>query len=392
MRIGIVGAGIGGLCAAVGLQASGHAVTVCERRLTSASSGTGLTLFTNSLTALDSLGIGEQVRAISTASRPKTSSIRIPDGRYLVSMNTATTPRLAALHRADLHQLLAQALLPGTIRHGVTAEVDTEGRPTLTVDSDQETFDLVIAADGIHSNARCRWQLDHGLRHAGYSALRAVTHLKRSAVDHLSETLGRGARFGIIPLTGDRVYWYATVSTGITAGHDGFLDQFRNWHDPIPAILSNTDPETVLHHEIHDLTALPRTFMRGRGVLLGDAAHAMTPDIGQGAGQAIEDAATLTALLHRLPDPTDPLFPAALDQALRHYSECRRPRVRHIWKQSRRTGFINQSANPVTARLRNAAYAVAPSKVVQKTINGLTRWELPATESLARNGRKPSGR
>ncbi|MBI8988723.1 FAD-dependent monooxygenase [Corynebacterium meridianum] len=385
MRIGIIGAGIGGLTSAVGLQASGHDVTVYERRTESASSGTGLTLFANSLTALDSLGIGDRVRAISTAGCHKTSSIRTPDGRCLVSLDTATAPPLAALHRAELHQLLTRMLLPGTVRNGVNAEVNGDGSSSLTMDSGRETFDLVVAADGIQSNARFRWQLDRGLRHAGYSVLRGVSFRKSSEVNHLSETLGRGTRFGIIPLTGDRTYWYATVSAGITASGDDPLEHFRTWHDPIPAIISDINPDKVLHHEIYDLTALPLTFTRGRGVLLGDAGHAMTPDMGQGAGQAIEDAATLTALLHRIPDPPDPRFSTTLEQALHRYNQIRRPRVRRMWRQSRTAGFINQSSNPLTVRFRNAAYSVVPSRLLQKSMAGLTQWELPTTGSPDRN-------
>lgn len=375
MRIGIVGAGIGGLAAAAALQADGHDVAVHERRDDAGSIGAGLTLFGNAFAALDALGRGETVREVSsTAVGRLRSGQRRPSGRWLVSLPPSETPSVRSLHRADLHRALAGLLKPGTLRFSQTARVSADGSPVLIVNGREEHFDVVIAADGIRSEARSRWGLDRGLRYAGYTAWRGVTTSTGHLSDEAGETWGRGARFGIVPLPDDRVYWFATHSTppgGTDADvADTLRRLFGSWHSPIADLIDATDPRTILRHDIYDLADFPASFVHRRGVLLGDAAHAMTPDLGQGAGQAIEDAATLAILLRDASVDE-------LDRVLGRFDRLRRARTRGLWRQSRLTGRIAQSANPLLSRLRDTALRTVPSSFMTHAMAGLQRWEPP---------------
>lgn len=381
MRIGIVGAGIGGLVAAAALQSDNHDVRVYERRDDAGSIGAGLTLFGNAFAALDAIGLGDLVRSVSsTAIGRLRSGQRQPSGRWLISLPPSETPSVRSLHRADLHRALVQHLMPGTLHLSHAARVSADGAPVVRADGGEDHFDLVIAADGIRSDARARWGLDRGLRYAGYTAWRGVTTSTGHLSDEAGETWGQGARFGIVPLPDDRVYWFATYQTppgGTDLDAVATLRQlFGTWHAPIAELLDATDPETILRHDIYDLARFPNSFRHGRGVLLGDAAHAMTPDLGQGAGQAIEDAATLTLLLRGVQ-------PHNLNRILHRFDRIRRPRTRGLWRQSRLTGRVAQTTNPLATALRDVALRATPSSLLAGAMTRVQQWEVPPVEANA---------
>ncbi len=381
MRIAVIGAGIGGLTAAAGLSADGHDVVVYEQRTDAGAVGAGITLFGNAFAALDEIGtgdidLGERVRAISSgAISALRAGQRSPDGRWLVTLPHAAVATLRSLHRADLHRVLVAALPPGVLRLGVAATARADGEPVVETAAGSERFDLVVAADGIRSAARARLGLDGGVRYAGYTAWRGVTTAPVEVPAEAGETWGRGERFGIVPLPDGRVYWFATATTA-AGGHAAderaaVLDRIGHWHAPVRACIEATAVEAVLRHDIHDLVRLPERFVRGRTVLLGDAAHAMTPDLGQGAGQAIEDAATLVLLLRRHAD---------LDSALTRYDALRRPRTAQIWQRSRLMGRVGQLANPVGAGLRDLALRATPGAAMGRPAVAMQRWRSPADD------------
>lgn len=358
MRIGVIGAGIGGLVVAAGLQRDGHEVTIYEQRPEASPDGAGLTLFQNAFDALDAIGLGDAVHDISSgAIALLQAGQRTPSGSWLVSVPPAAVASLRSVHRVDLHRVLTEQLQPGTLRFTSAAVVTAGGAPRVTVDERTEAYDLVIAADGIRSLSRAALGLDPGVRYAGYTAWRAVTEAPVDLHGEAGETLGRGQIFGVVPLPDNRVYWYATLSTPagteFANNHEEVRARFGSWHAPIPACLAATPADRVLRHDIYDLARPLSSFVCGRTVLLGDAAHAMTPNLGQGAGQGIEDAATLTVLLRGA-------HAGNLPSRLARYSDVRRKRTALIWQRSRMTGQIMQTARPVPATLRNAALRLIP--------------------------------
>ena len=325
---------------------------MAERATEATDVGSGLSLWRNAFTALDAVGLAERVRALGKPpDAGQRAGQRDRHGRWLAEIPHAATTELRIVHRADLHRVLAEALAPGTIRWGSP------------VDDTPEGYDLVVAADGLRSRTRASWPGDPGLRYSGYTAWRGVT-AGPVALDGSGESLGRGKRFGIGPLADGRVYWFAVVSmpAGATFA-DEFAEvrrRFGGWHAPIGQLMDAT-PDTF-RTDIYDLAGPLPAFVRGRTVLLGDAAHAMTPDLGQGAGMAIEDAATLVRLLENHP----------IDEALTAYDHKRRTRTQPIAQRAHRLGQVLQSRH---ATLRDLALRLTPAGVAARQLNALQSWE-----------------
>lgn len=381
MRIAIIGAGIAGLIAAVSLQRDGHDVQVYEQHSHAHTDGAGLSLFGNALAALDAVGMGELIRQISYTDlgRLKTGQ-RTPDGSWLLTMPQTTTGQLFTIHRVTLHQTLMDQLRSGTVHTGTRATVEPGGAAmvnwTSSTAAGQHEVDLVLVTDGIRSENRKRLGLDTGLAYSGYTAWRGVTRHPVELAGAAAETWGSGAIFGYTPLPDDQVYWFGTLSTPehtqLGSHHQAVTDIFADWHAPIAQCLAATESHEVLRHDVYDLAAPLRTFRRGHCVLLGDAAHAMLPNLGQGAGQGIEDAVTLTLLLRGTTTE-------ALDRVLDRYTALRHPRTTTLWRQSRSMARVAQASGPVTTTLRNTVLRMAPSRLVGALTQRLHSWTPPRT-------------
>ncbi|MBO4204937.1 FAD-dependent monooxygenase [Micromonospora echinofusca] len=345
----VVGGGIGGLAVAIGLRRAGWAVTVFERAPGLPDTGTGLGIWPSALAALDALGVGEEARR---RGRPQGGGlIRRPDGSRIAAIDVDRVVRRAGepvrlLARPDLLDLLAGALPPGLVRFGV--RVADPGPLT-------REFDLVVGADGIHSDMRRALHGDRfPVRYTGVVAWRGTAELDLAAG---GETWGRGARFGLTPQGPGVTNWYATLA--VAEGYrppDGdravLLRHFGDWHDPIPRLLSGLRDAEILRHDVCDLTPLPG-YVTDRVALLGDAAHAMTPDLGQGACQALIDAVTLADCLGA---------GAPVPVALRTYDRRRRRRTQRLAAMARRVGRLAQAHRYAPARdvLVRLALVVGP--------------------------------
>ncbi|MBD0863390.1 FAD-dependent oxidoreductase [Gordonia sp. zg691] len=380
MRVVIVGAGIAGLCTAAGLASNGAEVTVVERSPEVRGGGSGLSLFGNGLRALEVLGLRSVVPDAPAPVAPIVSGTRRPDGRWLTRFDREALAEMRVVRRTELHEALLGALPNSVeIRTGTGVRDVRDGTVQLD-DGTSLECDLVVGADGLRSRVRAAIADDPGVARCGYSAWRAVTSTP-VALDAAGETLGRGRRFGIAPLPDGCVYWFASVSDGVVGGgseggFEGGLDvvrqQFSGWHAPIAELLDATDPESVGHLPIEQLAHPLPSFIGGRCVLVGDAAHAMTPNLGQGANLAMEDAAVLTTLLARA--GTD-----GVGDAPAVYDGLRRPRTRRIARRASVIGRVGQLRAAPAVWARDLAMRLTPDKVVDAELRRVQNWRPPTT-------------
>lgn len=382
----IVGAGIGGLCAAIALHQTGWSVTVLEQRREGGAEGAGISLWPNAMRVLDRFGIAEQVLERS-APLSEEGGLRLPSGQWVTRAKPGDAPlmEVALLHRAELQAVLRSALPDDCISSGVQAEgLDGAGAGTvaeggrLTVrarDSAGSTgfaADLVVAADGVHSTLRetiCPSAPPPV--YSGHTTWRGVTPSGSILASGGGETWGYGAKFGYLPLSRERIYWFAELNAPPGTRHDDeqseLLRRFKGWHAPIGEIIRATPRDRILRLDVEYLPDLP-SYVRGAAALLGDAAHAMTPDLGQGGCQAIEDAAVLAAHLAAHRD---------IPTALRRYDAERRPRTQAIARAARRMGQIGQLSNPLAVALRNAAIRLTPPRAAIRPLARISGWTPP---------------
>lgn len=358
----IIGGGIAGLTAAIALQRIGITAHIYEASDAIKPVGAGLGLGVNAMKALQAIGLEEDVAGIGHpltsfsildehGSRISHAAFSAPDGRFGVSV-----------HRAELHAVLLSKLDPATIHIGKRlAELETGHERTIIHfdDGSKLATKYLIVADGVHSKARQILVPGSAPRFAGQTCWRCVIEHPDSGGWSPSETWGQKGRFGIVPLTGNRVYWFAVVNAQRSDPRyaayqaEDLSVAFEGYHPVIGEILERSRGLRLIHGDVLDLKPI-NSYAYGRTLLIGDAAHATTPNLAQGACQAIEDAVVLAMCLRDEPDP---------EMAFREFERKRLKRTHWIVDTSWKLGKVAQLDNRLLVGLRNAAFRMMPESV-----------------------------
>ncbi|HEY8271925.1 MAG TPA: FAD-dependent monooxygenase [Pseudobdellovibrionaceae bacterium] len=374
MQIAILGAGIGGLTMAHCLEKANIPFSLFERAPDIHPVGAGIWMPPNAMNIfktldLDSVilesGVPLQKMNLLTKSG---SSFSIVDGNKLKSQFGYSA---VSLKRYELHKKLYQSLPQHRIHldHQCThVEVNSRGVDLFFSNGDQFKADVLIAADGIKSMVRKAIGDHRELIYSGQTCLRAITTL--SIPDKIkteaAEVWGHGLRFGCSPVGPSEVYWYATlVHPPFTAMSSSkafkiLQNRFRDFPDFVQLIIAHIAPDTIIQTDIFELPEGKR-WSKDRIVLLGDAAHSMTPNLGQGAAMAIEDAFVLAK--HISNSNT-----TSLATSLLRYQEQRMQRVHQIAKIARQLGRLGGWQNPFLCRFRNWALKKAPRSLQEKQL------------------------
>ncbi|MDO4263636.1 MAG: FAD-dependent monooxygenase [Deinococcus sp.] len=361
-RLLIVGGGIAGLTLGRALQQVGLAFDLIERAPQPAG-GAGIMLGWNAVQLLASLGLEQPL--LKLGQRFEQARIVDPQGRAL---QTVSLPQVhphaygLGLFRPDLHRTLAAGLPVkwGVALEGLHIEAGAGGVRVQLSGGEERHYAAVIGADGLHSRVREQGFGVAGPVYSGYTCWRFVAESPLALAP--TEWWGAGRRIGLVATGQGRVYGYATLNAPAgkhrdAAGSAALLRRlFADF--ALPLALPETDAG-LIHHDLYELRR--HHWVRGPLALVGDAAHAMTPNLGQGAALGIEDAAVLARALQRYsPGP----------HAFAVYEQVRRNRVAALARTSRILGRAGQWEHPLLVTLRNASLASTPQWVPEAQLRG----------------------
>lgn len=375
-NIGIVGGGIGGIATAVALHQAGINATVYERAPQLREVGAGMMLWPNATRVLRSFGLLEDVLARSGSSTH--FLVRTSSGVVLmnIALGKFDVPAVC-MRRSDLLAVLLAALPQGSIRLGHKLNRLEQSRDKVKIsfeDGVVAEHDGVIGADGIRSRVRTELFGNSDPIYRGYAVWRGVARYDGSAIvsGANSETWGTGKRFGILNTGPGKFTWYAAVNVppdhlDAPGGRKHEMQEaFRGWHEPILDLISATKDDEIMKNGAYDLAPL-RRWGAGRVTLLGDAAHPCTPNLGQGGGMALEDAAVLAKCLDQ---------ETSLEVALRRYETLRRQRTRHIQQRSRLMGDIAQWENRIVVAGRRVVTGLLPARLFEHNLRRVYSYDI----------------
>lgn len=353
LRVAVVGAGIGGLTAALALRANGIDATVYEQAHELKALGAGVSIATNGSRILTTLGVGDAVAAIAgpvTHYQFRTWQAE-PIAGEPSTLGFGDPARTWCLHRGEFQRVLAEALPAEALRLGRSCVGATEHGDGVRVefaDGTTADADLLVGADGIHSRLQAKVTHPAAPVSEGIMAYRGLIPADRlrDVIDMNASSMWLGPRqsFLAYPVSaGDLLNIGAFVPTNLTVTESWtapgdvaeLADAYRGWDPTVLSIIGAMD--TTFRWGIYDREPLDR-WSTDRITLLGDSAHAVTPHLGQGANQAIEDAMTLAVVLRDA-------RAHELKARLRRYEDLRMARTRHVRDQARAAGSIYRSTD-----------------------------------------------
>jgi len=374
MTIAVIGGGIAGLSLALCLARRGVEAHVFERAPEVREAGAGVSLWPNATRLLRQWGLLD--RCLELAAPLSVLELRSRHaGVFLrTEVDRSDSPTLCMRRPELLAALLSQVPSDAIhVQHNCTSVFEADGHMGVTFERQgTKLFDAVVGADGLRSAVRKYVAPDAGQPVSrGYACWRGIAELSlpQSTLGKMSETWGQGRRLGILPIVPGTVCWYATVNRPIPESATP-LALFAGWPEPIESLIRATPPPLLIESDATDLPRLSR-WSRSRAVLIGDAAHAITPNLGQGCCLALEDASVLARLLSEPASPT--AARDSLGRAFEAFARLRKGRIERIVALSRWLGAVVQLDGQWAAG-RDRATPLVAKPVFELLVRSIHAW------------------
>ncbi|EXU76081.1 FAD-dependent urate hydroxylase HpxO [Erwinia mallotivora] len=375
MKAIIIGAGIGGLSAAIALRRFGIETAVFEAVKEIKPVGAAISIWPNGVKCLNLLGMKEPLRALG-GTMNSMAYYDFQHGHPLTRFSldplvAACGERPYPVARAELQAMLLATCGPEQVQFGkrvARVEQDDHGVTAWFEDGSEARGDLLIACDGTHSVVR-KYVLGRTVerRYAGYVNWNGLVQIDESLAppQQWSTFVGEGKRVSLMPVAGNRFYFFFDVPlpAGLAEDRNTLRDDlkryFHGWAEPVQRLIEQIDPQTTNRVEIHDIDPFAQ-LVKGRVALLGDAAHSTTPDIGQGGCAAMEDAVVLANVLqaHSL----------GIEDALLRYQQQRADRVKDLVLKARKRCDVTHAREMATTR---QWYEELKSETGERIISGM---------------------
>ena len=373
-KIAIIGGGIAGLTFARCLTTENYEIHIFEKKEQFKEIGAAISVFPNALCVMDKLGLLKTI--LDKSGQFKTVYLKTNKGTILSKSEPKSDYPVICIHRANLHAILLENIDAELYNNYSLKDLSylENGQVSLLFENgENEVFDAVVGADGIHSVVRKHIINDGEPIFRGYNIWRGVVKTNFD-IGYGSETFGKGKRVGIVPIK-DGVYgWWATCNEEFMQDDKPETPKeklnrlFAGWHYPIAELINNT--EHILKNSLMDRKP-QKGWTNGNATLLGDAAHPTTPNLGQGGCMAMEGAYILAKSIEKY---------GLTQKAFNRYEELQYPRAENIVNESLKLGKMGQLTNPILIALRNFAFKVMPSSVAMKMIDKYFSYRVTSLE------------
>ncbi len=360
----IVGAGIGGLSTAIAMRKRNIDVKIYEASDRLSPVGAGILVPPNAMIILDRYGLVEKIKGagvcIDSLIVFDSKGKKISETPAHFSKN-GTGYQTVAIHRGVLQNIFLDSLPLDVVVTGKRCSHVNAGLDSTEVffeDGSSISGKFVVGADGLYSKVRESIFPNRNLRYSGQVCWRGISNIKLSSKwrKSLSEVWGAGIRFGFVSVEDSKVYWYATKleeASGVddTASiKEMLLDIYSEFPDPVSDVISQTDNSSIIRGDINDLSPMKSWFSKST-VLIGDAAHASTPNLGQGGAQAIEDSWVLAEKIANSNSVQD---------AFEQFQALRFSKVQKVVNISWQIGKMTNFTNKGTCKIRDVLFRCVP--------------------------------
>lgn len=369
--ISIIGAGIGGLTLGNVLKQHQYDFSIYESAPEIKPVGAGIMMAVNAMQVFDRLGLKEKIENAGNKIHRiviANESLQLISKTEILELETKYNSCNVAIHRADLQKILAENLNSDSIilNHSLQKIRKEENYILDFENGNKIESKIIFGADGIKSPVRNQILKTGTIRNSGQKCWRGLVDFDLPEKHHQEafEIWGKGKRFGFVKISDQKVYWYACINEKSFERHLEIAEIFKDFAPLVLQLIEATANENIICNIISDLAPIPKWYSENL-CLIGDAAHATTPNMGQGACQAIEDAYIIGKLLDEHQD---------FNIIFEKFQNIRRKKVDYIVNTSRNIGKVSQWEKGNS--LRNFLMGLIPESINQKMAKKIIELEM----------------